>query len=149
MQVCAISIHCKCPRKSWRLPRPAVEPNQVKVWSHIKGALKTNFLQICMLILRSADFREKIYLLLPFAPVSRAQPPSSDFRAGAASLPITLSHRWEEFWLLFTPTAWGDSTELPARKQPSKILKNLNKQKKKSKTLSCFPYGFLLMLKIN
>lgn len=73
MQVCAISIRCRCPQKSWSLPRPAVEPNQGKMWSHIKGALKTNsFLQICVFILRSADYRDKIYYLLPSSPLSRA-----------------------------------------------------------------------------
>lgn len=75
--LCCPVCHC-CPLDhgaSWSPPHPAIESHQVKMWSHIRHACKTQqlpALQICVLILRPACFSAKTCLFIHFTSVSTA-----------------------------------------------------------------------------
>lgn len=115
----------------WSPPHPAVESHWVKAWSRIRRA--SSFLpnrsgcsSSDLLIL---GIKYVSYYILPLLAQCRHR--SSDFRAGAASLPVTVSHQQDELRLLFTPRAQGELAKLPVRKQASKEKKKIPKKKER------------------
>lgn len=105
--------------------------------SHIRGARKTQqppHRSACS----SADLltSEIKYVSLYISPLSAQDSHrGSDFRAGAASIPIAVSLQWDA--LLSTPGARDELAELLAREQESKgkINPEQTKRKKKPKPL--------------